>query len=149
MAQKVYGYKDRSSKAILLFTGLVVLVWLNIWVFIIFIKYPQWQWRFLGWLIVLGRVFRRMWRIQAKLYYVFSKESITIVLPGGKKFVLPKEQIIKTEKIQKWSARQGRGIKYLPRKQELHFTTSTEHLLKIFMKDGRVVVISPREYVKK
>lgn len=145
--KKVFGYKDSSTKIIFIFTGLLVLAWLNalprVWMSDTSLKrYIVVGTLFLGW------IFRRMRRITAKLHYLFHPNGdITIVLPNKKKFNLPSDMMISQEKIPNGSRWNGRGIKYLPRKQEVHFTTSNSHLLKISMKDGRVIVISPREYL--
>lgn len=143
----VYGYKDLFSKITFLFTGLVLLIWFNIGIFIILIRYPQWKRYFFVGLAIFGWIFWRMWRIQKKLYYIFDKGNITIVLPWRKKFLLSKKNIRKTEKIDHLSWWNWWWISYIPWKKEFHFTTSTHHLLKIYMDDGRVIVISPKKYL--
>lgn len=149
MKQKVvYGYTDRYARAVFIFTGIVVLVWLNL-LFVVWVRYPGIKRRWLGVLAIMSRVFWRMWRIQKKLHYIFDKTGITIVLPSGKKFHLPQVAIESTKQVPYMARRSGRGIKYIPRKQEVHFTTSTHHLLYILMKDGRTIVISPKEYPKR
>lgn len=144
--RKVHWYKDFSTKFIFLFTGIIVLIGLNA---------IPWLWisdspirrHVIVWTLFLGWIFRRMRRIITKLYYLFSSNGdITIVLPNKKQFHLSESEIISKIEVDKLSWRTGRGIKYLPRKNEVHFTTSNSHLLKIAMKDGRVIVISPREY---
>lgn len=143
--QIVYGYKDFFARFALVFTWVVLLAAINVlpWVWI---RFTSWiGWLLLG-IVILGWVFRQMWRISAKLHYKFWTQSITIVLPTGKEFVLPRTKIKKIERLDRISPLQGWGVKYLFWKQELHFTTSTRHLLRISMDDGRVILISPKEY---
>ena len=148
MSEKIiYGYKDFFSRFAIFFTGLIVLVGVNL-LFLVRIYYQQWfRWSVLA-VVFMGWVFRKMWRIFAKLHYKVDAHAITIVLPKGKEFVLARSQIEKIEKHDRISSRQGRGVKYLFWKNEFHFTTSTKHIQKIWMKDGRVVVISPKEWVE-
>ncbi len=145
--KKVFGYKDSSTKIIFLFTGLVVLVGLNA-IPRLRVGNSAYKRYVVAGTLFLGRIFRRMRRILSKLHYIFSSPSgdITIVLPNKKQFNLPAQLMIKKEQIAHASQWSGRGIKTIPRKHEVHFTTSNSHLLKITMKDGRIIVISPREY---
>lgn len=147
MSHIIYGYKSFFTKFTLIFTWIVLLLALNFGIFVVFIKYPQWRWYFVVGLLFLWWIFWRMWRVQKKLYYIFDKGNITIVLPSWKKFVLEKKHIKKTKKLPSLAWWSTWGVSYIPRKQEFHFTTSTQHLLKIWMDDGRVIIISPKKYV--
>lgn len=146
MSKIVYGYKSLFTKFTLVFTGAVLLLALNFGIFVVFIKYPQRRWYFVVGLLFLWWIFWRMRRVQKKLHYIFDKGNITIVLPSWKKFVLEKKHIKKTKKVQSGAWWSPWWISYIPRKKEFYFTTSTQHLLKIWMDDGRVIVISPKQY---
>jgi len=144
--KKVFGYKDSSTKVVFIFTWLLVLWGLNALPRLWMSDSPLKRYIVVG-TIFLGWIFRRMRRIITKLHYLFSPNwDIAIVLPNKKKFNLPEQMMIKKEQVAHSSRRTWRWIKYLPRKQEVHFTTSSSHLLKISMQDWRVIVISPREY---
>ncbi len=144
MSEKVYGHKDMFATFSFVFTGLAVLIGINVGVFYIIVRHPQMLWWFVLWLAVLCRVLRRMWRIQKYLWYVFDDDAITIHVPGGKEFVLPRKDITNQERIECLSWFSGRWISYIPRKHELYFTTSSSHILKISMADGRTIFISPK-----
>ena len=146
--QIIYWYKDSFSRFAIIFTWVIFLVWLNL-IFLVWIKYPTVQWWYLGFLIALWWILRRMRRIWSKLHYIVTDEAITIVTPWWKKFVLPKEEIESIEQKSIWKfSLMWRGIKYIPRRKEVHFTTSTHNLHYITMKDWRTVVISPREDIE-
>ena len=98
----VYGYKDLSSRFSFVFTGLVLLIGMNVWIFIWIRNQTMSMW-LLVLLAILARMFWRMWRIFTRLRYTFAKTGITIHMPGGKEFFLDANQIESTEKIMKGS----------------------------------------------
>lgn len=147
MSKKIYGHKDFFTVFSLVFTGIVILLWLNIGLFWVFIKNPSWKWWFVIALSGLIWIGRRMRRTQKNMYYIFDKHWIIIHLPNHKEYILAKKYIRSQEKIEKLSWLSGRWVKYIPRKQELYFTTSCSHILKITMDDGKVIFISPKKYI--
>jgi len=148
MSKKIYGSKDFFSTFSFIFTGIVVLLGINLGIFFVFVKYPAYRRRFVGFLAIMIWILWRMRRVQKKLWYVFEKKSITIHLPSGKEFVLVKKDIKKEECIEQLSLFSGRWVMYVPWKHELYFTTSTSNILKLTMKDGRIIYLSPKVYPK-
>lgn len=146
MSKKIYGSKDFFSKFSFIFTGIVVLLGINLWIFLVFAKFPAYKWWFVLFMAVMIWVLWRMRRVQKNLWYVFDKKSITLHLPSGKEFILVKKDIEKEERIGQLSIFSGWGIMYIPWNYELYFTTSTSNILKLTMKDGRVIYLSPKVY---
>jgi hypothetical protein len=112
----------------------------------VFAKFPAYKWWFVLFMAVMIWVLWRMRRVQKNLWYVFDKKSITLHLPSGKEFILVKKDIEKEERIGQLSIFSGWGIMYIPWNYELYFTTSTSNILKLTMKDGRVIYLSPKVY---
>lgn len=143
-----YWYKDFFSRFSLLFTWLVFLFILNYpWIYYVFNKrLPSFFniWLYLIAIIFFGFILFSMLRFYRLLRYDFSKQGIKIILPSGKEFMLEKNSIDKIEKINRIPWRYWSGIRYKYFKQEILFTTSTSNILKIYMKDGRKILISPR-----
>ena len=108
MSKKIYGSKDFFSTFSFIFTGIVVLLGINLGIFFVFVKYPAYRRRFVGFLAIMIWILWRMRRVQKKLWYVFEKKSITIHLPSGKEFVLVKKDIKKEECIEQLSLFSGR-----------------------------------------
>ena len=103
--QTIYGYKDFFSRFAIVFTGVIVLAGVNL-LFLVWIYYQQWfRWSVLA-VVFVGWVFRKMWRIFAKLHYKVDAHAITIVLPKGKEYILARSQIEKIEKHDRISSRQ-------------------------------------------
>lgn len=141
--------RDFFTKFAILITWIILLILINYTIRI------SVQTRNLPYLVIfltllLGLIYYNMMKIIRWVKYEFSKAWINIIITPKRKYFLSKETIDKLEKINKLPLLQWFGLKANPFKKEVSVTTSKSNIIKIYLKDWKKVLISPKnlpEYI--
>lgn len=139
-------YKDKLSKITYLTTWLLLLFMLNYSVILI-IKDTM-EMRQLLFFGLFGYLFYRLYSLFKYIRYEFSDEWIRIFQNKHRSYFLKVQDIEKIEMIDKLWLLNWFWVKHNYFTKETFFTTSISKIIKIYMKDWRVVNISPNKFDK-
>lgn len=137
-------YKDKTSRLVYLVTWILLLFMLNYSV-VLLIKDSLEIWQFVLSLFVWF-LFYRLYVLFKYIRYEFSEKWINIYQNKNKSYFLKIEDIEKIEKINKLNFFSWFWVKYNYFTKEVYFTTSLSKILKIYLKDWRVVLITPKTF---
>ena len=140
-------YKDFWSILLLFLNWLVFLFLLN---FAVVLWFWQWNipWYYYLAIVVFWLGFYVVIRIVNNISYTFSKSWITINSVGKKEYFLEKDNISSIEYIWKVSWMKWFWVRYNFFTGEVLFTTGLSNVYKINTKDGKQVLISPKNLKK-
>lgn len=134
--------KDFFTKFSLVITWLIVLFLINytIWYTISTRTNPYLM---IILTLFIGLIFYNMLKLIKWVKYIFSEKWIKIIISPKRSYFLEKNNIDKLEKINKLPLLQWFWLKANPFKKEVSITTSKSNIVKIHLKDGKKILISP------
>ncbi len=141
---RTFWYKDFWTRTVILFNGLILIFLLNYFLYILLTDWDN-IWFYLIAILLLWLSFWFIIRLMNWLFYDFEDDWIKIVLPNKKSHFLPKNDIVKIEKIDKIPFWYGIWIKYNIFTKDIMFTTSFKNWYRIIMNDWRSIIITPKK----
>lgn len=136
--------KDNLFKLFYLINGIFLLILINGIIFFIIngVSIPLWYY----WLIILfAYFFYKIYRFFNDIKYEFTIEAIFIKFRKKNYKILSKD-IDKIEKMINIPIVNMFALRYNPLSKELYYITSYQKIIKICLKNGEIIYISPRKF---